>query len=62
VLSYILEGFSFWVGCRVKVQKILFLMGGKWDERVKDSFPYGWAAGRRGAKYNVLELFKIVIV
>ncbi|PNR93948.1 hypothetical protein X926_01660 [Petrotoga sp. HWHPT.55.6.3] len=33
------------MGCRVKGQKILFLMGGKWDERVKNFFLMGGLRG-----------------
>ncbi|PNR90313.1 hypothetical protein X925_00060 [Petrotoga sp. 9T1HF07.CasAA.8.2] len=50
--------FSLWAGSGAKEQKKLFLMGGLRGERTKKTFPYGWAAGQRGAKYKVLKFIK----
>jgi len=47
--------FSLWVGSEALPP--LFLMGGQTAKQsLTPPFPYGWAAGRRGAIYNVLEI------
>ncbi|PNS00274.1 hypothetical protein X927_04315 [Petrotoga mexicana DSM 14811] len=35
-------------------------MGGQRGERTEETFPFGWAAGRRGAIKEVLEFLKAI--
>jgi hypothetical protein len=42
----IVRGFFLFIKmCAIIYFRRIFLMGGMQDERVKDSFPYGWEVG-----------------